>query len=342
VTGTPFRSEKFVVRNWMKVKGVLKEIQLLKKLKRENKLDCAILSVNGIIAVMYYFFLSKLIGFRTILNHVEFYSAMQRDEFKIGRKINNLLYDNYSFRLVDGVFPISEFLIKRMQKRAPRKKFLKIPVLTDLERYRECCEANQTEQYFLFCGAAGYHQIIEFIVDCFDCLTDTPAYLYLVTNGDKKELENIQNYINKAKLRNQVKMFSKLTNSQLSNLYKNAIALLIPLRPTLQDKARFPHKIGEYMASGNPVISTNYGEVKHYFRDMFDMLIADSYDKKLFAEKMQFILNQPEEARKIGANGKETASKYFDYRSYGPKIINFIDSLDEQVVLRGKETFNKI
>ena len=76
-------------------------------------------------------------------------------------------------------------------------------------------------------------------------------------------------------------MFSNLTNRALNDLYKNAIALLIPLRPTLQDEARFPHKIGEYLASGNPVISTNYGEVKHYFQDGHDMLIASRYDKEL-------------------------------------------------------------
>ena len=59
----------------MKVKGVFNEIRFLKRLKKENKFDYAILSVNGIISILYYFFLSKLIGFKTILNHVEFYSA---------------------------------------------------------------------------------------------------------------------------------------------------------------------------------------------------------------------------------------------------------------------------
>ena len=125
VSGTPFRSDKFFIRNWMKAKGVFNEIRFLNRLKKENKFDYAILSVNGIISVLYYFFLSKLIGFKTILNHVEFYSA-QRREFRLSRKVNNLLYDNYSFRLVDGVFQSANFQSNACRSCAP-EKILKIP-----------------------------------------------------------------------------------------------------------------------------------------------------------------------------------------------------------------------
>ena len=115
---------------------------------------------------------------------------------------------------------------------------------------------------------------------------------------------------------------------QLNTYYKNAMALLIPLRPTLQDKARFPHKIGEYLASGNPVVSTNYGEVSYYFKDEQNMLIAESYDIKLFAAKMQFVLEHTSEAQKIGANGKDLALNQFEYKQYGDRIIDFLNQLN--------------
>ena len=108
--------------------------------------------------------------------------------------------------------------------------------------------------------------------------------------------------------------------------YKNAIALLIPLRPTFQDIARFPHKTGEYLASENPVISTNYGEVKYYFKDMENMLLADRYDIILFAKKMQFVITNPMEAKKIGKHGKAVASHIFDYRANATVINDFLNS----------------
>ena len=149
--------------------------------------------------------------------------------------------------------------------------------------------------------------------------------MYLIINGDENNIIEIRKYISNNLQKDNIKLFSKLTEKQLNIYYKNAIALLIPLRPTLQDRARFPHKIGEYLASGNPVISTNYGEVKYYFKDMENMLIADSYDINLFAAKMEFVINNPIEGQRIGMNGKNTASLIFDYRSQATVINNFLD-----------------
>jgi glycosyltransferase involved in cell wall biosynthesis len=121
-------------------------------------------------------------------------------------------------------------------------------------------------------------------------------------------------------------MFSKLPQKELFTYYKNAIALLIPLRPTFQDFARFPHKTGEYLASGNPVISTNYGEVKYYFQDMKNMFLADTYDTDLFAQKMQFVIDNPEKAKNVGNEGKKIALEIFDYRNRAAVINDFLNS----------------
>ena len=66
-------------------------------------------------------------------------------------------------------------------------------------------------------------------------------------------------------------------------MYKNATAHLIPLSNSIQDTARFPNKISEYLASAKPIITTDVGEIKHYFKDMdnfdeiLDSLIEDIY-----------------------------------------------------------------
>ena len=39
----------------------------------------------------------------------------------IKNRINDFIFDNYSFYFVDIVLPISEFLIERVHKRVPHK-----------------------------------------------------------------------------------------------------------------------------------------------------------------------------------------------------------------------------
>ena len=56
------------------------------------------------------------------------------------------------------------------------------------------------------------------------------------------------------------------------------------------------------------------------------MLIAESYDEKLFAEKMQFVIDQPEASQKIGLTGKGLATKLFDYRYMAEELNEFLNN----------------
>jgi glycosyltransferase involved in cell wall biosynthesis len=324
-SGSPFRHESFFKRNFSKIKALINEFFFLKKSNKNKKLHFAILSTQNIYEVFYYSFLSKLFEFKTILNYVEYQSGIKKKPFQIYKRINDFLFDKYAVKLTDSIFPISEFLINKVEAVSPSKKYLKIPGLTDFERYNNIPKVSG-EKYFLFCGAAGYIEIICFIIESFNKINDESIYLYLVINGNQGDKLKVEKYIDENKKRTKIKMFSKLSEKELFTYYKNAIALLIPLRPTLQDTARFPHKTGEYLASENPVISTNYGEIKYYFKDGVNMLLAENYDINLFAEKMQFVIDNSQIAQQIGVEGKKVAAKLFDYNCKAIEIDNFLNS----------------
>lgn len=325
--GTPFRHPKFVMRNYLKVKGVINEYKLLRKLKKENRIDDAILSTHSYYAVLWYYILSKIIGFKTVLNYVEYYSGVKKKWYKFDKWLNDKLYDRFAPKMVDSVFLISEFLIQHLKKISPKKKYLKIPNLTDVSRFNGI-ELKKGDDYFLFCGDAGYFEIIKFIIDAFDELNTNNAWLYLVINGKDHDKDHVKEYMAQSKSKARIKFLTKLTDRELSTYYMNSIGLLIPLRPTFQDKARFPHKIGEYLASGSPVISTNYGEVSYYFKDMENMLIAESYDKDQFAAKMQYVLDNPVDLKRIAKSGQEIAFTQFEYTLNGERISDFLNELN--------------
>jgi len=243
--------------------------------------------------------------------------------------INDKLFDRFAPKLSDGILPISEFLKDHLKKVAPNKPYFKIPGLTDYSRYVDI-DIIEGEKYFLFCGAANYKETIFFIIDAYEALKGHQAsnvYLNLVINGNQADVAEVKSYIARSNRKDMIRFYTKLTDKQLSTHYKNAIALLIPLRPTFQDIARFPHKIGEYLASGNPVISTDYGEVKYYFTDMGNMLIAGEYDINKFAAKMQSVVDHPELAKQIGTEGQQKGLSLFDYQVKAPEIDHFIDKL---------------
>lgn len=324
-SGTPYRRSNFFKRNIVKPFEKLLEAMLICKLNRKNKIDAAIISTQIFRHLLYYKILSRLLGFKILLNYVEYRSKIaDRKEFKY--RSNAYLFDRYAVKMSDGILVISEFLINIIKNIDPHKAYLKIPVLVDIDRYNGIVK-SLNERYFLFCGVSTYKEIILFTIKSFELIENSDTFLYLVVNGNTEILAEIEKRIaisNKSKL---IKLVSNLSDKELTVLYKNASGLLIPLRPNIQDEARFPHKFGEYLVSGNPVITTNYGEVKYYFKDMVNALIAELYDEKAFAEKMYYVITNPSECGIIGQNGKKVALENADYKKYGAKIISFINEL---------------
>jgi glycosyltransferase involved in cell wall biosynthesis len=326
-SGSCYRNDSFFWRRINEIKGRINEFLLLKRMKKKDGYFYAILSTRQFGSVLYYVLLSRLFRFKTVLNYVEYYTAFKKGKFQFSQKINDRLFDRYAPRMVNGVLPISEFLIQHIEKVAPGRKYLKLPGLTDFDKY-ENVRLIESEPYFLFCGSASYKEIIFFVIDSFFLLkNNTACSLYLVVSGRESEILEVKNFVSKQNNPEAVKFFSGVAENTLYSLYKNAKALLIPLRPTFQDAARFPHKTGEYLASGNPVISTNYGEMKYYFEDGVDMLLADNYDEKQYAEKMQFIIDAPGEAAAIGLRGKCKAYELFDCKKRAPVLNEFFTSL---------------
>jgi|SRR6185312_5051637 len=326
-SGGCFRNNNFFKRRFFEIKGKFKEFLILKKMAKEKKLDFAILSTKSFFSIILYNIYSKILNFKIILNYVEYYSSINNNKLNIFNRVNDLLFDNCSSLLTNAVFPISAFLEEHVRKISPKKQIFKIPILTDLDKYQTVKRIEEQKNYFLFCGHASYKEVIKFIIDSYELIGDTSYFLYLIVNGYDNDKKELIEYIESKSISKKISIFSNLSENQLYSFYKNADALLIPLRPTLQDTARFPHKIGEYLASGNPIISTAYGEINYYFSDMKNMLIAKSYNPNLFAEKMKFIIDFPVESKIIGEQGKKIAVEKFEYRAIAEPLNKFLNKL---------------
>ena len=323
-SGTPIKSKSFFKRNFLKLHGAIQEVLLLIKLSRKNQLDAAIISSKSFALIVLYSLLGKLLNFVTILNFAEFNSELSKEKGE-NKRLNDQFFERYAFGLVDGVLPISDFLVEMLKEKNPDKPYFKIPVMCDFSEFQGI-EKYQENPYFLFCGGPNFG-LINFILDAFDQVDDSSYYLYLVVNGSDKQLGRLRSEISKRNKSKLVRTFAKLPYGKLVELYLGADGLLIPMRPSLRDRARFPHKIGEYCAASNPIITTNYGEISNYFTDGRDALIADEFDIRQFAEKMKYVIDEPENSGKIGEEGYRLGMENFNYISYGPKLEAFVRSL---------------
>lgn len=330
-SGNVFRPEGFFRRNFAKLKGMIGEFIYLFRLKEENGITAAIISNHSAHHVLRYRIYSRLIGFPIVLNFVELASTIKgREGFLV--KINDRIYVNYIVRIVDGALPISEKLMSYYKTKSPSKPCLKLPILCDFEKFKQTAR-SKTDTIFLYCGAASYYELIEFVLDAFDQLKnlDKNVFFELILGGKDSELKEAKKRIDKAENKEHIRLVTNVAHEDIPQRYSNASALLIPLRPTPQDEARFPHKIGEYLASARPMITTAFGEINHYdFIDGETALVADDYNVLSFAEKMRYILEHPERSKEIGVKGRQMGLDNFDYSKHGQKLKNFLSSLNRK------------
>jgi len=320
VSNQEYRSRIFLKRSFIKLFSPIFELIAIWKLNEGKKIDWVNVYTDYFGLCLFYFILSKIFKFKTILHYVEIRSEFKKQNLFL--KINHYLYDNYSMYLFDRYIPISRFLNEHLKKRNKNVQTLIIPPICDFDYFKNIEISNEfNEDYFLYCGSTAYSEVIFFIVNSFEKVKkERPTKLYLVLNGTLSDALKV--LLDEEK--ENIKVFSNLDYVKLIGLYKNALALLIPLRNTPQDEARFPQKICEYLAAEKIIISTNYGEVKHYFKDLKNALIAEEYDELLYAKKMEWLVSNIQKLEILEELAYKTGKDYFDINAYINPIKDFL------------------
>lgn len=324
-SGSPLRPKSFLKRNILKLKGLIYEILYLFKLRFTGKLDYMFVMTNTFDKVLYYSLLSKILFIPSVIDNTEFWSSVNRNRLIIGAK----LYDYLSPILFTKVICISDFLVKHTIKTRSRSNVLKIPAIVDYDKFIDVSESaemiNKKENFILFCGSAVYFPVIDFIIESFEKTQDKKNTLILVcSNGNKIDFAKLNERIFTSTKKDLILLKSNLQYSDLITLYKESIALLIPLRSSKEDLARFPHKLGEYCASKGVIITTKTGEIPNYFKDNENALVAESYNSNLFSDKIDFAISNNYNLNTIRQNAYKTGLDNFDYKINGLKIYNFL------------------
>lgn len=323
-TPSPYKPNTFIKRRLYNFLGRFNEFFLIFKLGFKKEIDIMFFYPEGdFFELIFYRFFSKLFSFPLISHYVEYRSSFESRK-KTWLRINDALFDKYFMYCIDGAIPISEFLIDQIKTKKEKLPILKIPPLVDFKLF-ENDNSNNAKKYFLYVGSISYYKAIEIILASFGLIKNNEYYLYLIVHGSG--IEKLYEELKKHPKKDFIKIYSGLEYGELVQYYKNAQALLIPLSNTIKDTARFPQKISEYLASRNPIITTNVGEIVYYFNDSVNALIADEDTPLELSEKMNYVIENPIKAIEIGKNGYEVGLKYFDSNSYAVDLKFFVSKL---------------
>lgn len=183
-------------------------------------------------------------------------------------------------------------------------------------------------KYFAYCGVIStYKDGVDILINAFKIFHEThPDYeLYIIGRFEtcvvQKELELLTNTL---KIADSVVFTGQVSPEKIPQLLSNAQALVLARPDNLQSRYGFPTKLGEYLATGNPVIVTNVGEISAYIEDRVNGILVPPGNVEAFACDMAWVVEHPEEAAIIGRNGQLLSLSKFSYKTQCERVFGIM------------------
>ena len=272
-------------------------------------------------------------GYRVVYDIVEDYDAATRISSSFYHRIRNRFCRfaiNRIARLADGIITISSYLEAKYKNLTQEEIPVHLrPISIDLRQFPQVVH-NSNRPFTLFYGGSfGVKDGVENIIDAFSILASSRSDIRLILTG-RGSPERMRVILDKIKLspvQDRIDYKGYLSDQEY---YRTLNAIDIPCMTrtdSLYAHAGFPFKLGEFLASGKPVITSEIGDVGKFLTDRVDAMLVkpDSVDDIVSA--VSYLLDHPEDTRQIGIAGRQRAIQLFDHRVQGKELHKFLQNL---------------
>lgn len=242
------------------------------------------------------------------------------------------LFEKKSFFAYDGIALMTQTLMKHYQNfPQPHPKFLHLPMTVDIDRFesQKPTLAEFKSPYIAFVGVMNDAKDgVSILIKAFKSLKDKfPNHKVYLIGGWNYDTPIHLQLIKDLDLENNVFWMKEYPREQIPNIICNADLLVLPRPDSKQAQGGFPTKLGEYLATGNPVCATRVGEIPDYLVDGESVFFAEPGSVDSFAEAMKKALSNGKLAKEVGNAGRQVAEQYFNKEIQAKILYQFLQDL---------------
>ncbi len=234
----------------------------------------------------------------------------------------------YYAKKANGVFVISEALRNYyLTNGINNSKILTVNMFVDHSRFEDL-NKHSTKKYIAYCGTVSKHKDgVDDLIAAFKRFSIShPDYLlYIIGDSESvEEFNSLKDFVKDLQLSEKVVFVGKIPAQNMPQLLFDASILALARPNNIQSQNGFPTKLGEYLATGNPVAVTDVGEISLFIKDRINGFVSPPDNIEAFANTLEFIADNYDVAQQVGAKGKLLIYNEFSYLTQTQKIIKFI------------------
>jgi len=227
--------------------------------------------------------------------------------------------------------PLKEKLIN---KRIEEEKLEVIPNGIDVNEFNMSKEEvkrvkrkygiDNSKVVVMFSGSISPRKGVIHLVKAIEMIDDDRIFLLIVGNPnvDREYAKIVMDYLKKKNIN--AKFTGFVPYGDLKALYSACDVFVLP---SLEEG--FGVVLTEALASGKPLIGSNVGGIPAQIKDGWNGFLVEPGNEKQLAEKIRYLIDNPEERERMGENSRKLAREEFDWKKIAERYLKVYEEAVE-------------
>ncbi|MBN1126429.1 MAG: glycosyltransferase family 4 protein, partial [Sedimentisphaerales bacterium] len=233
-------------------------------------------------------------------------------------------------RYTDAVLAISGHLMTKMESICSGRVPVRFhPISIQPADYPPAPTPFHDPVRILYGGTFAEKDGVETLIDAFDRIAEKHGHTELILTGKGSEdrMKAIMDRIAGCRYPERIHYKGYIPSEDYYPFISDCDILCTIRTGSAFANTGFPFKLGEYLATGKPVIASHVSDVAEYLIDRENAMLVEPESVDALADAMEFLLSDPDRAGRIGLAGRKTATESFSIDVIGEPLRQILLSL---------------
>ncbi|MCF0049647.1 glycosyltransferase [Dyadobacter sp. LJ53] len=238
------------------------------------------------------------------------------------------LFDHWARKNFSLIFTEDAYLIEYDKLAYPSAIVRNYALPSFIDTYRSDRPLTSTSPEIIYIGVVSLERSFDVIVVALATLKKSyPNFKMHLFGNVRIARDKVEKLPGFDEIAENLTFYGYTDQQKVLGYASNAVAGIALLKPVADYPESYTTKLFEYMSLKVPVITSDFPLYKNVVEQSECGFCISPYNADLLSEKLQWLIENPEERLRMGSNGRESVEKMYSWTSEECALLSFYRSL---------------